>query len=211
MQMKKWVTFYSQTGSEIKDLITLGHIPDVVVTDNFKAYLSNYEFFKSYGIKQDVCAFNIAKQSKINKYNELLADSWLVTLHGWLNIVPGDICERYNIFNGHPGLITTYPELKGKDPQERAFKDITKYKKIGSVVHKVTEGVDEGEVVAVAEQRINKKLKVNTLNGMYNICSHLSILSWETFFRNLPIILETDLNYDGTFKNDRDQKIPFYS
>lgn len=211
MQMKKWVAFYSQTGSEVKDLITLGRIPDVVITDNFTSYLKNYEHFKSYNIKQDVYSFKTTKQVKLDKYNEILRGSWLVTLHGWLNIVPGEICERYDIYNGHPGLITDYPELKGRDPQERAFKDIAKYKKIGSVVHRVTEGVDEGEVVAVADQRVNKKLKVNTLNGMYTVCSHLSILSWETFFRNLPIILETDLNYDGTFKNNRNQKIPFYS
>ena len=34
---------------------------------------------------------------------------------------PGEVCEKRNIYNGHPGLITQYPQLKGKDPQQKAI------------------------------------------------------------------------------------------
>ena len=43
----------------------------------------------------------------------------LITLHGYLRIIPENICKQCkHIYNGHPGLINMYPELKGKDPQE---------------------------------------------------------------------------------------------
>ena len=83
-----------------------------------------------------------------------LLEKWpnaIVTLHGWLRIVPPYVCERSKIYNGHPGLITKYPELKGKDPQEKAFK--LKHKTIGCVLHKVSAGVDEGKIVM--EERTN--------------------------------------------------------
>jgi folate-dependent phosphoribosylglycinamide formyltransferase PurN len=51
----------------------------------------------------------------------------IVTLHGWLRVIPAYVCERSRIYNGHPGLITKYPELKGKDPQVRAFIKEGKY------------------------------------------------------------------------------------
>ena len=54
-------------------------------------------------------------------------DNTLITLNGWLRIVPPDKCAKYNIYNGHPGLITKYPELKGKDPQQRMWENIHEY------------------------------------------------------------------------------------
>ena len=65
--------------------------------------------------------------------------------------MPPKLCKKYNIYNGHPGLITVYPELKGKDPQIKAFK--AKHEVMGCVLHKVTAGVDEGKVIA--EERFN--------------------------------------------------------
>ena len=38
-----------------------------------------------------------------------------------------------------------YPELKGKDPQMKAFN--LKHDLMGCVIHKVTAGVDEGKVL----------------------------------------------------------------
>ena len=38
-----------------------------------------------------------------------------------------------------------YPELKGKDPQIKAFN--LKHEVMGCVIHKVTAGVDEGNVL----------------------------------------------------------------
>ena len=83
----------------------------------------------------------------LEDYEEILMyfPEAIITLHGWLRIMPKEVCERFSIFNGHPGLITEYPELKGKDPQIRAFEG--KYPVMGCVIHKVTAGVDEGKIL----------------------------------------------------------------
>jgi folate-dependent phosphoribosylglycinamide formyltransferase PurN len=60
--------------------------------------------------------------------------------------VPPDICKKYKIYNGHPGLISEFPELKGKDPVQRVWADKT-YKRFGSVIHLVTAEVDEGKIL----------------------------------------------------------------
>jgi folate-dependent phosphoribosylglycinamide formyltransferase PurN len=212
MQVKsKWVAFFSQSGSEITNLIKLGYNPDLVVTDNLESFLCLEEFFKGKGIAFWYRPINFKKTYlKVRYYDGILHEDDVVTLHGWLNIVPAQTCDDYVIYNGHPGHIIDYPELKGKDPQERAFNDIKKYKKIGCVLHRVTAEIDNGEVVVVAEQDIKSSISIGYLPGMFSICSKLSLVTWECFFRNIDIILETDLNYDGTFKNDREKRIPIY-
>ena len=206
----KWVAFFSQTGSEIINLVKKGYKPDIIITDNKKSFKQRKAFFESENI--EFCYRPVQKTSKrkVQYYKEILHTSDVVTLHGWLNIVPAEICEGYVIYNGHPGHIVKYPELKGKDPQERAYNNLEEYDVIGSVIHRVTSEIDGGEVVVVAEQPTNTCIKINSLDGMYNVCSALSALTWEHFFRNSDIILETELNYDGTFKNDRENRIPIY-
>jgi len=101
-------------------------------------------------------------------------------LHGFLRILPPELFQYLTgkIYNGHPGLITYFPELKGKDPQIRAWEG--KYDTIGSVVHKVTEGVDEGEVVRFAA--ISNTAQ--SLDDMYNLLRGTSLDSWIRFFKN---------------------------
>ena len=85
------------------------------------------------------------------------------------------ICEQYNIINGHPGLITVYPELKGKDPQVRAFE--LKHKEVGAVLHYVTEGVDEGEIIM--EERFSAKgLEIDDI---FRILKDRSLDMWKKF------------------------------
>ena len=99
-------------------------------------------------------------------------DKPIVTLHGWLRIVPPRICEKHTIFNGHPGLITEYPELKGKDPQVRTFEG--KYPVAGAVIHKVTAGVDEGKVLV--EERFNAMDL--SLDDLFRILRDRSLYMW---------------------------------
>ena len=208
---QKWVAFFSQTGSEIISLIKKGYKPDLIITDNKESYNLRKEFFKYNKIEFWYRPLPKSVNYKVRYYDEIIHRDDVVTLHGWLNIVPAETCKTYTIYNGHPGHIVDYPELKGKDPQVRAFTDIKKYKVIGSVVHRVTEEVDGGEVVVIAEQAVEgSPLKINSIDGMLNICTSLSLISWLSFFRNSDIILETELNYDGTFKNDREKRIPIY-
>jgi folate-dependent phosphoribosylglycinamide formyltransferase PurN len=102
----------------------------------------------------------------------------LITLHGWLRIVPEEIANEYEIFNGHPGLITLYPELKGKDPQVKAFE--ANYKTIGSVIHRVTAGVDEGPVIM---ERAYQSEKLLPLDDIFRILHNISTDLWIKFFK----------------------------
>ena len=107
-------------------------------------------------------------------------DKTLITLNGWLRIVPASKCSVYNIYNGHPGLITKYPELKGKDPQKRAWENIASYAKIGSVVHKVAAEVDAGEVIVEKSTRTSR---IYNLNKTYNALRKTSFDAWLEFLK----------------------------
>lgn len=132
----KWIAMYSHTGREVQELAQeLGVSPDVILTDN---------------------------QDNINGHDPLsheaameLLREWdtpvLVTLHGYMGLIPLDVISNPNlvIYNGHPALITMYPELVGKDPQVRAHAGVVaeQYKVVGSVIHLVTPELDGGPVV----------------------------------------------------------------
>jgi folate-dependent phosphoribosylglycinamide formyltransferase PurN len=76
-------------------------------------------------------------------------DRHIISLHGWMRIVPEPVCEKFSIYNGHPGDIVTYPELKGKDPQQKALE--LNHSTIGTVIHKVIPEVDAGQVLDIAK------------------------------------------------------------
>jgi len=138
-----WTTLFSQTGSEIVKLCeSIGRKPDNIITDN-------NDYSKWHPGLRNVTVVPKLSLKDSNVLRDLLGNSnnTLVTLHGWLHIIPEDICNEYNIYNGHPGLITAYPELKGKDPQARCWANIKSYDVVGSVVHKVTPVVDDGKVL----------------------------------------------------------------
>lgn len=93
--------------------------------------------------------------------------------------MPPNICKEYTIYNGHPGLITVYPQLKGKDPQMKAFK--AKHEIMGCVLHKVTAGVDEGKVIA--EERFNA-FQI-TEEEMWKATKDRSLYLWRNFIEKL--------------------------
>lgn len=177
---RPWIAFFSQTGSEIVDIArSLKRWPDVIVTNERPADLRtiNPEI-----LEQDLLVTTSNKPSA-EELLEILAyyNDPIVTLHGWLRIMPANICESFNIFNGHPGLITEYPELKGKDPQIRAFKG--KYPIMGCVLHKVTAGVDEGRIIA--EERFNA-FNI-TEEDMWKVTRDRSLYLWCQFLKNLVV------------------------
>ena len=167
-----WVALFSQTGSEIAKLAKhLRRWPDYIITNA-----------DSDNINDDVI-FNITHMidnhdaQTLDILHELCDQDTLITLHGWLRIVPKPICNKYAIFNGHPGLITRYGELKGKDPQDKILKKLDHYKYYGSVVHKVTPEIDGGEVVAYCERRNDL-----TFTNFDDNIRHASLTSWLNFF-----------------------------
>ena len=133
---KKWIAMYSHTGQEIQDISQeLGMHPDLVLTDN-----KDNKWGHKAGTRENI--------------NDLLAGyqgDAIVTLHGYMGILPEDVLRnpRLEVYNGHPALITLYPELRGKDPQLRNHPGVVdgRYKVVGTVIHRVTEGVDEGPII----------------------------------------------------------------
>ena len=137
----KWITFFSQTGAEIADLSeSIGRWPDLIITNQRPDHLRTIDpRVVEYGYTE------VPNKPTISDLDAVLQDNAVITLHGWLRIMPPVICDKYLIFNGHPGLITKYPELKGKDPQVKAHK--LGHEVAGAVIHKVTAGVDEGRII----------------------------------------------------------------
>jgi folate-dependent phosphoribosylglycinamide formyltransferase PurN len=175
MKFTTWIALFSQTGSEIADLSeALNRSPDFVITN---ANTDNVDprVDISFRVNKDE-----AKTLDILEDIEFDIDKTLITLNGWLRIVPPDKCSKYNIYNGHPGLITKYPELKGKDPQQRAWDDLHKYNVVGSVVHEVVEEVDAGEIVELEATFSDSLL---TLDNTYNALKGTSFRAWYRFLK----------------------------
>jgi len=172
--MDRWIALFSQTGSEIVALSKeLGRWPDHIFTNNNKLDTINPELTGKYKVMS-----HRGIEETLNIMAELTGSS-LVTLHGYLRILSKDVCETgMMIYNGHPGLITVYPELKGKDPQERVIGN--NYDIIGSVVHRVTEGVDEGGVVSSAHV---KNIAKDT-DEVYNMLRETSKQAWLEFLKD---------------------------
>ena len=177
MAATNWITFFSQTGSEIADIAeAIGRWPDVIITNERPDHLRTIDpRIEKQGY------FTWDNKPTEEDYIDLLENypDAVVTLHGWLRIVPEYVCERSNIYNGHPGLITEYPELKGKDPQVRAFEG--KYPVAGAVIHKVVAGVDEGKVLM--EERFNT-FNLD-LNDLFRILRDRSLYMWCTFLEKV--------------------------
>ena len=177
MDKKPWITFFSQTGAEIADISeAIGRWPDRIITNDRPEHLRTIDPRIE---KQGYFTFN--NKPTQEEYLELLEQfpDAIVTLHGWLRVVPEYVCERSKIYNGHPGLITEYPELKGKDPQVRAFEG--KYPVAGAVIHHVTPGVDEGKVIM--EERFNAwNLE---LDDLFRILRDRSLFMWCKFLKKV--------------------------
>ena len=149
--MARWVVLFSQTGSEILEVSRrLNRLPDVVIYNtNFgKLPPINVELIEVLAKKNQAIEI-VPPRPQLHNYLKLLQKGDLVTLHGWLRIVPPEICDNLEVYNGHPGLINVYPVLKGKDPQQKAF-DLG-LQKSGCVIHKVSPVVDDGEILLSQE------------------------------------------------------------
>ena len=175
MDRRPWVTLFSQTGAEIADISeSLGRWPDLIITNKRPNHLRTIDSrIVEYGYTE------LPNIPTLEDIENVLKDNAIITLHGWLRIMPPDICEKYLIYNGHPGLITKYPELKGKDPQVRAFEG--KYPIAGAVIHKVVAGVDEGKVIM--EEKFNA-IDLS-LDELFRILRDRSLFMWTNFLKKV--------------------------
>lgn len=178
--MKEWNVLFSQTGSEIYQVSKLlGRFPDRIITnrkiqgDFGKVNTNLLDEFKGTWVV-------LPKKPTVEQYHHALysPNHGVTTLHGYLRIIPPEICNYYEIYNGHPGDIETFPELKGFNPQEKAFN--LKLPSSGSVIHRVTAGVDEGEIVARNKISIEGK----SLNEVYSSLHSNSVELWYNFLKS---------------------------
>lgn len=178
-----WIVFFSQSGSEIAQVSRLlDRKPDLVITNHRPKHLRTFS--------QEFLDLNIPIHTvdnkpspddyfRVLKLNNVDPSNTLITLHGWLRVVPEEILKTYkNLYNGHPGLITKYPELKGKDPQEKAWK--LGLQTSGCVIHQVTEGVDEGPVV-FSSQEIS--IEGKSLEEIYTRLHTCSVTLWVDYLK----------------------------
>lgn len=194
---KKWVAYFSQTGQEICDISNrLNHWPDLVVTNRKDldgvtqelldktldrlVIIPNRPTVAEYISSLTIVGTETTFQNETGWLFYPDPQSLFVTLHGYLRIIPASVCNIYEFWNGHPGLITCYPELKGKDPQEKIWKNMKDYPTIGSVVHRVTPKIDDGEIVQLCSIQNNCQTK----EEIYDNLRKTSLIAWISFLKN---------------------------
>jgi folate-dependent phosphoribosylglycinamide formyltransferase PurN len=181
---RPWIVFFSQTGGEIADLAErLGKWPTRIITNKRPADLRTIDpRIVDHGYIE---VSNKPTEKELLDILQYFQDP-IITLHGWLRIMPEDICKTYEIYNGHPGLITDYPELKGKDPQVRTWEGIKKdiYPTAGCVIHRVTAGVDEGKVLSFERFAT---WDIATLDELFDTLRDRSLYLWVNLLRGIVV------------------------
>lgn len=187
--MRPWITFFSQTGTEINNICkSLNIYPDAIITNKQTIEGVNKELFATTTFREhklnQTIYYLLPVKPLLESYRIILSKfkNPVITLHGYLRIIPKEICEEYEIYNLHPGLIDKYPSLKGFNPQERAFTG--GYKLAGCVIHKVTPGVDEGEILMSQGVNIEDK----NLNEVYDALRDTALDLWKSFFKAYNIL-----------------------
>ena len=154
----KWVAFFSQTGSEIVNISKkLNRYPDLIVTNKQDDQGTNIELIykRSTGalpfiqLPKRPAEIDYLRAADTLNFS-ILNDDWkkdvFVTLHGYLRILPPQFTKSSNIYNGHPGAIHIHPELKGFNPQKKAWE--ANHIRVGCVIHKVTPELDDGPIIS---------------------------------------------------------------
>ena len=181
----KWVAFFSQTGSEIVNISkTIGQWPDVIVTNKQSRFGINDELLSvvESTINRYVTLPKFPKEIDYLKVADILGysildekwqDEVLITLHGYLRILPPDFTKSSNIFNGHPGAIHIHPELKGLNPQKKAWKE--NHIRVGCVIHKVIPELDDGPIVEKCLINNNFETFIDFVDALHVASSELWI------------------------------------
>lgn len=184
--VNKWYSLFSHTGKETEALTHSlwdeGVRLATAFTDNLK-FQHNLE----------LCGGRVRVVQSRAVLNKMLCsrlyvhDESLITLNGYMGILPADVLQNLSergckVYNIHPAPIQLYPELRGKDPQERMYEGIQKglYKFIGVVIHEVDAGVDTGKIVHWSLQLADPSL---TKEELYIRLHEMGTEAWESFFR----------------------------
>lgn len=179
--LDNWAVLVSQTGSEVIAISEkLGILPSLVVTNRVtKISEKNMRIFG----KNNVEIVVLPNRPTLDQYlRSGLLEKELITLHGFLRIIPEGLFPHFKgkIYNGHPALITVYPELKGFNKQEDIAGNQEKYELCGSVIHECIPELDAGKVVV----ECSTKNTANTIDEAYTLLRETSLRSWEIFFKS---------------------------
>lgn len=170
--MRPWVCFFSQTGTDIYNLSEkLGKLPDVIVTNKQDLTTINpltYNKFKDRIVQ-------LPDKPTVEEYKKVIPANAFVTLHGWLRIVPEEICNSYEIYNLHPANLLLHPHLKGKDPQKRACAELLQWS--GNTIHRCTAELDAGEIKEYSTVLIEGLLEFEVYDKLHKDATNL----WFTF------------------------------
>lgn len=188
---KQWIAMFSRSGSELLNLSKrLDRVPDVVFTTKSPEKCKETEFYQ-YASERGTLFFQLKKELKVNDYITIFEDfginpGWdVITLNGFLRVLPGRLVNRYPMVNLHPGLITKYEELKGMDPQQKVIDNIDDYDEIGCVIHQVTKKVDDGEILASDSKEIPGQ---KHLMDVYGTLAEIALDLWESYLiENLQV------------------------
>lgn len=182
----KWYSLFSHTGKETEALTQSlffdGIRLEVAFTDN-----------ETFVDSLNLCGGRLVKVTSRSVMNDLLctksvvADGSIITLNGYMGILPERVLQNLHdrgckVYNIHPAPIQLYPELRGKDPQERVYEGIKsgKYQYIGVVIHEVDAGVDTGKIVHWYYEIVDPNI---TKDKLYARLHTLGTRAWEAFFK----------------------------
>lgn len=182
-KFKRWVLLFSHSGNEASVLIeglmraNTQRIDVYTNQQDERAYHGNFpleipSFHEEEG--DDLVITPVVAKSAIIHANLIaINEPTLVTLHGYNRILPKEVLENphLEIYNLHPGDALKYPELVGKDPQEKAI--ALNLPSTGVMLHRVTHELDGGPLYGFIRRNINptwdlgrlvKELKEDALN-----------------------------------------------
>ena len=172
-KQRQWVCFFSQTGTEINCIRkALGRDPDYIIFNNSSYEKVNKELLQDCRSKI-IEISNRPSKEEYERICNLLEPDCLITLHGYLRILPGWFCDKYYILNGHPGN-TLYDNgiLRGSNPQEKAYR--LGLKCTASTIHRCTAELDAGEVIDLQSVYIEGL----TLDEVYERVHDNSVSQW---------------------------------
>ena len=178
--MVKWYSLFSHTGKETESIWRLfdGQLHlEAAITNNVK-YEGPLPYIKLITAK-DVNDWLMEPGN--------VEPGSIITLNGYMRIIPAEVLEylasiNCRVFNIHPAPIQYYPDLKGKDPQERLYDGLLsgQYSCIGAVIHEVDAGVDTGNIV---HWKLELPATIRTKDDLYDRLHEMGTNMWVEFFR----------------------------
>jgi phosphoribosylglycinamide formyltransferase 1 len=121
--------------------------------------------------------------------NDVQLNHILVTEHfdhimlcGYLKILPKSITDKFSIFNTHPSLLPKYGGMFGKNIHSTVLRNKDTETRV--TVHKVTEVVDGGEIVA---QKVVKILPKDTYLTLEHRVKQAEKILLKEFFNSLDV------------------------